>query len=186
MASQVRIDISHIPKFDGTYFHIWKHRLTLLFKSERLYSIVSGTEGKPVQPSVAEILAGVVVPPANGLGSIINWEDKDTIALTIITNCLDNNIVSHIQSKLTSNEAWQELIRIFESHDAIAKMYLKDNIYNLKMKEGESMVRHIHTFRSLCEQLAAAGAALSDEDAVLHLMRSMPSSYRNFISSMRR
>ena len=122
MASQGRIDISHIRKFDGTYFHIWKHRLTLLFKSERLYSIVSGTEGKPVQPSAAEILAGAVVPPGNGPGSIINWEDKDTIALTIITNCLDNNIVSHIQSKLTSNEAWQELIRIFESHDAVTKM----------------------------------------------------------------
>ena len=122
MASQGRIDVSHIPKFDGTYFHIWKHRLTLLFKSERLYSIVSGTEGKPVQPSTAEILVGAVVPLANGPYSIINWEDKDTIALTNITNCLDNDIVSHIQSKLTSNEAWQELIRIFESHDAVTKM----------------------------------------------------------------
>ena len=145
-----------------------------------------GLREKHVQHYAAEILAGVVIPPANGPGSIINWEDKDTIALTIITNCLDNNIVSHIQSKLTSNEAWQELIRIFESHDVVTKMYLKDNIYNLKMKEGENMVRHIHTFRSMCEQLAATDTTLSDEDAVLHLMKSMPSSYRNFISSMRR
>ena len=71
-------------------------------------------------------------------------------------------------------------MRIFESHDVVTKMYLKDNIYNLKLKEGEYMVRHIHTFCSMCEQLAAAGATLSDEDAVLHLMRSMLSLYRNF------
>jgi len=25
-----KIDINHIPKFDGTYFNIWKHELTLL------------------------------------------------------------------------------------------------------------------------------------------------------------
>ncbi len=38
-----KIDISHIPKFDGTYFYIWKHKLTLLFKSKKLWPYVNGT-----------------------------------------------------------------------------------------------------------------------------------------------
>ena len=48
------------------------------------------------------------------------------------------------------------------------------------MKEGESMVRHIHTFCSMCEQLAATGATLSDDNAVLHLMRSIVSEFHFF------
>ena len=43
-------------------------------------------EGNPVQPSIDEILAGVVVLPANGPCSIMNWEEKDTISLSILTN----------------------------------------------------------------------------------------------------
>ncbi len=27
-----KIDITNIPKFDGSYFHIWKHRLNCYFK----------------------------------------------------------------------------------------------------------------------------------------------------------
>jgi hypothetical protein len=36
----IKIDINHISKFDGTYFNIWKHGLTLLFKSEN-YGLLS-------------------------------------------------------------------------------------------------------------------------------------------------
>jgi hypothetical protein len=34
MSIHTKIDISHISKFDGFYFNIWKHILTLLFKSK--------------------------------------------------------------------------------------------------------------------------------------------------------
>ncbi len=36
-----KIDISHILKFDGTYFNIWKHRLTLLFKFGKFNGLMS-------------------------------------------------------------------------------------------------------------------------------------------------
>jgi hypothetical protein len=40
MSINIKIDISHISKFDGTYFNIWKPRLTLLLKSEN-YGLLS-------------------------------------------------------------------------------------------------------------------------------------------------
>ena len=55
----------------------------------------------------------------------------------------------------------------------------------LKMKENESMTKHLHTFRTLLDQLSTASSPMSDEDAVLALMRSMPPSYRNFLISIR-
>jgi len=40
MSINIKIDICHISKFDGTYLSIWKYRLTLLFKSEN-YGLLS-------------------------------------------------------------------------------------------------------------------------------------------------
>jgi hypothetical protein len=41
MASK-KIDINHVQKFDGFYFHVWKHRLSLIFKQEKHLLVVEG------------------------------------------------------------------------------------------------------------------------------------------------
>ena len=165
-----KIDISHVPKFNGTHFNIWKQRLTLIFKTEKLWSIVSGAEPLPVAPIAAEIVAGSQLLPATGVGSISYWEERDSLSLTIINNCLENNVVSHIQSCSNANQAWQELSRIFESQDAVTKMHLKDKLHTLKMKESDDVTKHVHLFRSYLENLAAAGCPIADEEAILVLM----------------
>ncbi len=35
-----KIDRSHVSKFDGSYFNIWKDRLALIFKAEKLWLLV--------------------------------------------------------------------------------------------------------------------------------------------------
>ena len=179
-----RIDTSHVTKFDGSYFNIWKHRLTLIFKAEKLWSIVSGDQHLPVAPTAAEVAAGTPALPAIGVGSISMWEDQDALALTIINNCLENSIVSHVQSSKTANQAWTILINIFESQDIVTRMHMKDKLLNLKMKENSSVVKHIHNFKAHLEQLLATGSTLEDSEAVIILMRSLPQDYQSFIRSL--
>jgi hypothetical protein len=38
---------------------------------------------------------GAAVLPTTCVGSISSWNERDTCALTIINNCLDNHVVSH-------------------------------------------------------------------------------------------
>jgi F420-0:gamma-glutamyl ligase len=76
---------------------------------------------------VAQIVAGAAILPATRAGSIAKWDDKDAIAIQVINNCSDN-IISNVQSKITSHDAWEELIRMFESQDVVTKMFLKDNL----------------------------------------------------------
>jgi hypothetical protein len=146
-----KVDISHVTKFNGSYFNIWKHRLTLIFKAEKLWPIVSGTQHLPMVVTTAEITTRIFVLPRTGARSISMWEDQDTLALTIINNCLENSIVSHIQSCTTSHLAWSGLISIFESQDIVTKMYLKDRLINLKMQDNTNIVKHIHNFRAHLE-----------------------------------
>jgi hypothetical protein len=73
---------------------------------------------------------------------------------------------------------------MFESQDAITKMFLRDNLQTLKMRECESVVKHIQSFWSLLEQLLATKVLVINEDALLSLMKSIPLSYKAFITSM--
>jgi hypothetical protein len=51
---------------------------------------------KPIVPIVAQIVARAVVLPAIGASSIAKWYDKDVIAIQVINNCLNNNIISNV------------------------------------------------------------------------------------------
>ena len=76
------------------------------------------------------------------------WEDKDSLSLIMINNCLENTIVSHVQSHTPAHLAWQELLKLSESHDDVTKIYMKDKLHTLKMKENESVAKHIHIVHS--------------------------------------
>jgi len=91
---------------------------------------------------VAQIVAGAAFLPTIRAGSITKGDDKDAIAIQVINNCSDNNVVSNVQSIITSHDAWQELFRMFESQDVVTKMFLKDNLQTLEMKDGEIVIKH--------------------------------------------
>jgi len=125
-----KIDISHITKFGRTYFITWKHRLTLIFKVEMLWPIVSRVQYLPMAPTTIEIVVGNPTLPYSRARSISMWEDQDLLALTIISNYFGNSIVFYIQSYKISHLASSKLISIFESQDIVTKMHLKDKLLN--------------------------------------------------------
>ena len=75
-------------------------------------------------------------------------------------NCLENTIVSHVQFYTPAHLAWQELINLFESHDDVTKIYTKDKVHTLKMKENESVAKHIQNVRAHLEQLFIVGSTI--------------------------
>ncbi len=120
-------------KFDGIFFHIWKHRLTSWFKIEKIWPIVKGIEVKPIPWTITQIGARSHALLATRIGVVSNWENNDTMSFTLINNTINNNIISHIQLCPTSHDAWNGLIKLFESQDVVTKMYLKNKLHTLKM-----------------------------------------------------
>ncbi len=55
----------------------------------------------------------------------------------------------------------------------------------MKLKKENNVTKHIHGFRSLSEQLSTIGAFVQDHEAVLSLMKNMPSFFWTFISSLK-
>jgi hypothetical protein len=124
MAHSSKVNINHLTRFDGNYYHVWKHRVTLIFKQERILAIVDGTKLKHIAPTTTHIVARAQALLATRPCSIIKWEEQDILVFTLINKCLENNVMSHVQSTGTSRQAWVELMNMFKSEDAITKMYL--------------------------------------------------------------
>jgi hypothetical protein len=81
---------------------------------------------------------------AIGVGIINAWEKGYVIFLTLISNCLDNTVISHVQSCTIVRLTWTKLTRLFQSQDVVTKMYLKDKFHTLKMKESDSVKKNAY------------------------------------------
>jgi hypothetical protein len=54
----------------------------------------------------------------------------------------------------------------------------------INKNDNDSVIKHIHTFRALLEQLSVIGS-LVDDEVIVSLMRSVPIGYKTFINSLR-
>jgi len=104
MFQSSKINISHITKFDGNYFHVWMCEMTLNFKQEKIMAIEDGTELKPIAPTATYIIAKAQALLTTRPSNIVKWEEQDTLVVIFINNCL--NIVSScmFNLKITSKQ----------------------------------------------------------------------------------
>jgi len=137
--------------------------MILLFKAERFWSIVEGTEPKPVAPTET----GTQALPTTGKGSLIEWKDRDALALSIMNNCLKNSIACHIQHCKSSSSAWKQLCDMYKTKNVVSRMYLRHKLQSLKMRGTDSITKHMYNFCSILEQLASIGSLVDDKNAIL-------------------
>ncbi|KAE8821378.1 putative retrovirus-related pol polyprotein [Hordeum vulgare] len=79
---------------------------------------------------------------------------------------------------------WEKLESQFMSKTATTKVYLKQKLYGMKMQEGSDLVEYMNAFNQVMTDLACLGATIDDEDRVIQLLCSLPSSYDHLITSL--
>ncbi|KAE8784432.1 Retrovirus-related Pol polyprotein from transposon TNT 1-94 [Hordeum vulgare] len=70
------------------------------------------------------------------------------------------------------------------SKTATTKVYLKQKLYGMKMQEGSDLVEYMNAFNQVVADLACLGATIDDEDRVILLLCSLPSSYDHLITTL--
>ncbi len=110
-----------------------------------MWTLIEGIEVKPVAP-IAQIIARAQLLLAIVVGSISYREEKDVLSSTIINNCLDNNVVPHVQACLIARRVWTKLTRLYESKNEMSKMYSRDKLQTFKIKENENTTKHVNPY----------------------------------------
>ena len=54
------------------------------------------------------------------------------------------------------------------------KLYLKKQLYELRMKEGTAVLEHLNFFKKVISEFLAVDVKIDEEDKVLILLSSLP------------
>ena len=125
-----------LRRFDGLNFNFWKEQM-------QDYLIVKG------QIDLIENESALEIYKAN------EWQKLDRIVRATIRMHLSESVYFTVQSCTTTFELWKKLSETYEKKVASTKMYLIRRLYNLRMKESDSVQAHLNEYESLSSQISS-------------------------------
>jgi hypothetical protein len=135
-----------------------------------------------VQQGVVKELLGKSKKPATI--SDKEWEEIDVRALSAIHLCLVDDVLFNIFTKKTTTGLWTKLESLYMKKFLMNRIFLKRQLYSLRMKEGMKIVDHLNTFNTLLVHLTSMGVKFESEDKAITLLCSLPKSWDHFVTSI--
>jgi len=152
MASSGKIEIE---KFNGQNFELWKLKMEdLLVDKDQWIAIDSGT--KPT--------------------GVSNEEWKSTTRL-----CVSDSVLLNVSGEATAKDLWDKLGTLYQTKSLVNKLFLRKKLYNLRMKDGDSMTEHLNAFNTVVSQLLPVDIKISYEDKCISLLCSLPDSWDSLV-----
>ena len=151
MASSGKIEIE---KFNGQSFELWKLKMEDLLVDKDQWIVVDlGT--KPTGVTDEE------------------WKKLDQKAKSTIRLCVSDSVLLNVSGEATTKALWDKLGTLYQSKSLVNKLFLRKKLYNLRMKDGHSVTKHLNAFNTMVSQLASVDIKISDEDKCISLLFSL-------------
>jgi len=80
--------------------------------------------------------------------------------------------------------AWEAICSVHEAKTIGNKLFLRKRFFTIKMQEGDDMLVHINTVKTLMDQLLSIEMNITDEDVYMVLFMNLPQSFDNLITSL--
>jgi hypothetical protein len=84
---------------------------------------------------------------------------KSTIRL-----CLSNSVLFNVSWEATTKELWNKLGNLYQSKSMVNKLFMRKKLYNLRMRDGDSVTKHLNAFNTVVSQLLSIDIKISYED----------------------
>jgi len=151
MASNLKMEIK---KFNGKSFELWKLKMEdILVDRDQWIAVDLGT--KPTGTSADD------------------WKKTDRKAKSTIRLCLSDSVLLNVSEEATAKDLWEKLGKLYQSKSLVNKLFLRKKLYNLRMRDGDSVAEHLNAFNTVVSQLVSVDIKISDEDKCISLLCSL-------------
>jgi len=160
-------EISHIQKYNGENFQIWKFQMQIIFEAKEMFDIVRGTERCPAadNPNFKE------------------WTKKNNIAKMIITMALETKYIQQIINCRTAADIWSKLICIHEVKSEANVHILQQKFYECKMSKTDDVATYLSKIEMQAQQLRDLGEQISENTIITKILYGLPEEHKNFITA---
>jgi len=74
------------------------------------------------------------------------WNKANLKAISSIELHLSDEVTYNVMEDIAAKGTWEKLEKRYMSKTLSNKLFLKDQLYNLRMKEGDDIMEHLNLF----------------------------------------
>ncbi|WP_374695592.1 hypothetical protein ACEW7V_00920 [Areca yellow leaf disease phytoplasma] len=116
--------------------------------------------------------------------NVEDWEELEEIIFSTIKICLDKSSFAKGLYRDYDKGSLAEIENTYMGKNMINKLWLKKQLYSLRMPEGGDLVAHIQRFNQVCSEVMSLDVKIDEEDRALLLLCSLPGSYDGLITTL--
>ena len=90
----------------------------------------------------------------------------------------------NVMDKETTTSLWSKLEILYMTKSLSNKLYLKKQLYRLRMKRGTTILEHLNFFNKVISELLAVDVKIVEDNNVLILLSSLSESYDRIVTTI--
>ena len=158
-------------KLNGDNFEIWSMKIQYVLEEQEVLEVLTMSMDEPEEGTTAQHRRDREAYEA--------WKKKNSTARITLLSSMDNDIMKEFRKYDLAKDMWSTLAEKFGNTSITKLRSLTIKFDTYKKRPEFTMTKHLRQMSNMITELADAGHALTDEQQVQAVIRSLPNNWEH-------